>query len=307
MKKKNALFIMLTVVMALCFSTSAMAINKNAQKSDSSQYYVEYDLISGTKTRKKIFIPQSFYSVNEYSKPATEGNNNLGVPIYDPVDDLPITRGYDPDSWKKVTNTKVTPYMKIAYLVINFKSGTQTGTGFMIESGKILTSAHCLYNSHSGHIGETPTSIDVYFGRNGSYSYSYLNCKANSFKVNSEYADNSNEDYDYGIITVDKSVSDKTGTFGWSTSIDEDATYTLTGYPYDSKKYYGKVMYTDSGSVGPVWSKSFDHSLNSCGGVSGGPIYNSSNQVIGIHSRSTSSKGGTATRFTSDVRALIKQ
>lgn len=177
----------------------------------------------------------------------------------------------------------------------------------MIASGKVLTAAHCLSNTKSGHVGETPTSVQVYFGRNGNYRFQSLTCYASSYDVNPEWDENRNEDYDFAVINVSTSISAKTGYFGYTTTLDENAKYTLAGYPYDQKKYFGSYLYADDGYTETVWSDSFTHDMNCCGGISGGPIYNGAFRVVGIHTWGSTTQGGTATKMTMNVVNLITQ
>lgn len=83
------------------------------------------------------------------------------------------------------------------------------------------------------------------------------------------------------------------------------------GTLYDQVKYSGYYMYTDSGTLSSgIYDDdtSFRHYFDSCGGVSGAPIYdNATGRVIGIHTwgHGTDVQGGTATKITTDVVALI--
>ncbi|WP_044975341.1 trypsin-like serine protease [Ruminococcus sp. HUN007] len=79
-----------------------------------------------------------------------------------------------------------------------------TGTGFVVGSNKILTAAHCVYNTHTN----TPfcnISIDVYDGP----GYSANNYSANYYHIPENY--HLAPDYvsycDYAIITVDHTFS----------------------------------------------------------------------------------------------------
>lgn len=302
MKKK-----LIALLLAVCLVCSLSSIASAAEPST----MVTYDLETHTRTETQLNNLSTYSSQEVFSDPVPgtgDFESLLAQGIVQLVEEDEVfpeidTYAYD-DNWTKVTSPNSFPYRAIAYLLIHFPSGNQTGTGFVLASGKVVTAAHCLYNVKSGHVGETPTSIDVYFGWNNGSNYNYVNAKASAFHVNSMWDSYLDANYDYGVIDINSSITDATGRFGRKTTVSSSTKYTLTGIPYDQEVYFGKYMYTDTGKVDSWTTRTIQHSLNCCGGISGAPLYDPDNYVVGLHTWSNSTYG-TATRITSDLVSML--
>lgn len=300
--KKRFIALLLAVCLVCSFSTIASAAESSTM--------VTYDLVTHTRTETQLNNP-SMFSSQEVSSDPVQGTGDFGPLLAEGVVELAEdgifpkidTYAYD-DNWTRVSSPTSFPYCAIAFLKIYFPSGTQTGTGFVLASGKVVTAAHCLYNLHDGHVGETPTSITVYFGWNNQNSVQSVTAQASAFHVNSKWDSNLDANYDYGVIDINSSITSVTRKFTYSKTVNANTKYTLTGIPYDKKVYFGNYMYTDTGKVDSWDDRTIQHSLNCCGGISGAPLYDSDNKVVGLHTWSTD-EYGTATRITNDLISML--
>lgn len=302
MKKK-----LIAILLAACFVCSLSSIASAAEPST----MVTYDLVAHTRTETEL-NKISMFSMQEVSKAPVPGTGDFESLLADGTLQLVEEDELTPDiapysydnNWTKVTTPREFPYRSIAYLKIYFPSGFQSGTGFALAPGKIVTAAHCLYNLKSGHEGETPTRIEVYFGWNNGSSYRTAKATASAFHVNDMWDSYLDANYDYGVIDIDSTITSATGRLGRKTSVSGSTDYTLTGIPYDNEKYFGYYMYTDTGRIDDWDSRTIQHSLNCCGGISGAPLYDSDYYAVGLHTWSNSSYG-TATRITSDLESML--
>lgn len=206
--------------------------------------------------------------------------------------------------WTQVTNTNVSPYIRVAMLKIRYKNGKISyGTGASVGSGVVLTAAHCLIDPDTGSEAD---SIELFFGRNNS-SY-YVKATSSSWEKNPNYTGYEPKD-DFGIIRVSTSVTSKTGGFGL-TSAKPSANMTLTGYPWveGSNVYNGFKCYTDVGNVTTLYTDgTMQHSMYCTNCDSGAPIYYNG-YIYGIHSGDrTGVIGGIAKRVDSSVISLVRK
>lgn len=197
--------------------------------------------------------------------------------------------GYD-GSWKRVTNTKVSPYKAIAQLKITWTDGTYNyGSAAAVGDGAVLTAAHCLYNPSNP---KKVRRIDLYFGQNNGSYYKATTGKKyylpNGWKELPEY----DLTKDYAVIVVDKSVTKAVGTLSYSTVLPTTSdTLTLTGYPWvkGSSQYNALNCYKDTGNVTSFYTGklAYKHNINCTAGDSGAPVYKDYGDdyvVCGIHS-----------------------
>lgn len=192
------------------------------------------------------------------------------------------------DDREKVNTVDYSPYNKIACLIIKWSNGTKTktsmGTGFMIGSNHMLTAAHCVYDKEWGVYAK---SITAYFGANG-VVYSKA-VSASEWSCCSSYPSDFSADNDWGCVKL--SSNPGRGYFSLTSSTSGTATVTICGYPGDKKVEsesatignYLRYMYKMSGRLRTVDLGFVTYTIDTYRGQSGSPIYNSSNQVLGIH------------------------
>jgi glutamyl endopeptidase len=95
--------------------------------------------------------------------------------------------------------------------------------------------------------------------------------------------------YDWGMIRFSTNVGTTTGYFGALTtnSSQTGTQVTLRGYPGD--KSLGQLWTMSGAIVGNNFSSSkLNYQMDTYGGQSGSPVYNSSFQAVAIHTNSTS-------------------
>ncbi|MBQ9098107.1 MAG: trypsin-like serine protease [Clostridia bacterium] len=179
------------------------------------------------------------------------------------------------DSRQKVSNTEQSPNSAICYMEMEIGGTTYTGTAFMVSKNVALTAGHNLYDNF-----QMASEVKVWPGKNG---YGLWNNPYGTAKkltiLTPTYDTNTNEKYDWGIIVLKENIGDDCG---WlELTYDHGSVFpvnmTLTGYTDD---YY---QYTATDQVVNIDSHLLYHRIDSSGGQSGSPIYDSNNKVHAIH------------------------
>lgn len=330
MKSKKTMALFLALTMSLSMATVSYAEELKVEKteestSENSELVTEYDVYD-FETGEEYTIPATiFHQMGEEvtipSKPAqgnleripfTEEELREREAYYQEHPEMfPELYGYE-GKWDPVTNVDIMPYSAIARLKITWSDGRiEFASGAAVNDGVVLTAAHCIYD----HINKrTARSIDIYFGEDGN-GYN-VHAKAKQRITSSGWQNRPKYEiaHDYAVLTVDRSVTNKTGTLSVSTVLPTTSdVLTLTAYPYLTTTN-GKVCYTDTGSMTKKDIGFYKHNMDCTDGSSGGPVYKDYGDdwvVCGIHcadfyKNDQLQQGGGAKTIDSNVLNLIK-
>jgi V8-like Glu-specific endopeptidase len=189
-----------------------------------------------------------------------------------------------PDTREKVPNadTVKSPYSAVCNLTINWSDGTKTyGTGFLISDTRVVTTAHCMYNRKTG---ATAKSIIVAPGDRVS-GHPYGTKTAKSFHYPDEYETSSYpKNYDYGYMELSSAFAGSPATLKLSTDYDRSFTNmkaTIIGFDM-----YTAQMYRQTEKIEYASSTQLFHRMDTLGGMSGSPVLDSNNKVVGINAYS---------------------
>ena len=201
------------------------------------------------------------------------------------------------DERVKVDPETSPPYNWICSLVITAVNGEQCiGSGFKIHipninCGVVVTSGHCVYLH-----GAYAENVIVTFP-----GYAPILVKQADLYASPEYIQDSNPDYDYGLIILNGNSNEG---FGWSAIVPDSELLgrivTNCGYPGD--KYPWPQMWITGGELTEVTTNRLFYMNDTMSGQSGSPVYTWYKgywTVLGVHSY-----GGcpnSAARFTSKM------
>lgn len=167
--------------------------------------------------------------------------------------------------------------------IVYLTAGSGNGTGFIVGDHVIATSAHCVYGRSTS---EWLSNLKIYFpNENGVTTTTSIN--AVEAHIPSTYKLNSNDKYDYALITVSEDLSDHYHfnlgiPYNMYTNTDF-AKYTIYSTGFSGKHPDGqlnlfpnKQMYTGEGKI--VTGSNVDQNLvcfdtDITYGNSGGPVY----------------------------------
>ncbi|MCW1249850.1 serine protease [Acaricomes phytoseiuli] len=186
-----------------------------------------------------------------------------------------------PDNRRQIKNTRGVPYRAVAELSGNSLSGC---TGWLISADTMVTAGHCVFSAASVR---WTTNFEVRPGRNGDQT-PYGSCRPNQVWTDQRWVSERNWVYDWAVLKLDCSVGQQTGWFGFRTASDaklKGLPVTVTGYPGD--KPLG-TMWSDSNKVASVTPAKVFYPVDTMGGQSGSPVYDSNRQAVAIHNYGTS-------------------
>lgn len=196
------------------------------------------------------------------------------------------------DDRDEVSNTLAFPARTAVKLRMTFGSSTFIGSGIMISEFHVLTAGHCVYDDSAGWVSSIEVSpaqddIDQSNGENGKW---YGTANSTYVRSYSGWTDNGLADWDWGLITLDRSIGNYTGWAGaqwWSdNSVFNGLAVETFGYPGDLQG--GRDMYHASGptSYATDLRVYYTGTMDTAGGQSGsGVIHNdgTGNRVVGVH------------------------
>lgn len=274
-----------------------------------SSDFVEYDCKTGEE-RLVTVNPDDVEALDETSSQASSvaGLVNKTEPGVADTQSIIGT-----DNRTRVTAVKTDPYYRIGFLYITDASGgNYVGTGFLISKNYMLTAAHCVYMS-----GKPVKSVTAYFGANdNSYGVS-----ASSSVVGwcTSYESTKSIANDWGYIKLGSNAGSTCGWFGIGYTTDanlKSASFTICGYPGDKATYnkdskmHGQnvQMWKDSGKLTNIYTGYITYKMDTYGGQSGSPVYNSSSQIVyGIHhGEAVSGSTNGAARITKGIFTHLK-
>ena len=194
-----------------------------------------------------------------------------------------------------VATPSMFPYSAVCTLVNHWPDGTITegGTAWMFWEDVAITAGHCVYNAD---YGGWATKIEV---RPAAYGYNspYGLSEAVAIYSSTKWVEDSNWEYDYGVIKLSTDIGKSTGWFGisWTIFSLKGKDVTITGYPAE----YTRKMHTMSGKITKSTTrKVYYNEIDTTGGQSGSPVYDDDIYVVAIHAYGNSSYGNSATRIT---------
>jgi len=206
------------------------------------------------------------------------------------------------DDREVVTDVLVTPWKKIAALRIKAQNGrTYAGTGWFISPTVLAIAGHCVFMHDEGG---WPVNIEVIPTMDGNNRY-FGSATSTKFESNEGWVNDRNSDYDYGVIFLDKPLSEQIGYFSFAAAPDEYLNANIaniSGYPVDRDR--GTKQYYHARNIFRSSSRRIYYDIDTYGGQSGSPVWMNLGEnervVIGIHTtgNSTSNFG---TRITEEV------
>ncbi len=193
---------------------------------------------------------------------------------------------YLPYGRKLITSANQFPYNTIVYIeTVGGNGGAYIGTGVIIAPNTVLTAGHVVYNAAEGGYIRSATVYQAY--ANGNYNPNTATAVtsevANSDwlvkdKVNPKnYPLGSN---DLAILNLSKNIGLSTGWMGMTSSLSKNQTISLVGFPQD----HFRQLWGMSGNVSQISNPLFNYSnISEFPGQSGSPIFNTSNNIVGIN------------------------
>lgn len=216
------------------------------------------------------------------------------------------------DERKQVDDTTIAPYKGIGYLYCEKPSSISGSRGSCsaFASNAAITAAHVVWDSNCDEYAE---NIQITFARNGSSKpYGTITTQPTEIIIPEQYKNTQSTNYDYAILIYNTTISNYRFGFTSSASATSNGTtVTVTGYPKDTSTATGGTsnsyfQWTDSDSIKASTTYTISYEIDTTGGQSGAPVYNASNQIVGIH-HGGNSTANTARKIDSTLFNLMYQ
>lgn len=172
------------------------------------------------------------------------------------------------DRWQ-IKKTSVWPYSAHGMFLVRWKKKEYQCSGTMVNRRHVLTSAHCLYDEK---LGGWADSIVYYPAKNGKKE-PFKPAQGTHFYTTTGWTDEQLDDYDYGMVVLDRDVGKETGWYGLivlPSKTLKGKWVTVTGYPGDKG---GQTMWTDSDQIKDMSSSRLEYYVDSMKGQSGSAVW----------------------------------
>lgn len=209
-----------------------------------------------------------------FKAPSTSKLRDIGEASFGPPPPKAETVHFDDDR-VKITDTSIYPWRVHASLLITAADGSGwIGTGWFIGPHTLMTAGHVVYIKNSGVPGRDGwvRSIDVMPGRNGT-KLPYGKVTSKNFRTVTGWANNGDENFDYGAIITPTNLGNTTGWFGFGVYSDSDlkaSVGNISGYPGDQPS--GTQWY-DAHRIANVNARKVYYDIDTFGGQSGSAVY----------------------------------
>jgi V8-like Glu-specific endopeptidase len=281
-------FIALALVLALsCFSGTSIFAD------DDLPTYQPGDFVCFNAITGEV----SIVNANDYPALSTSTPSNM-PPTFQ------LFNVFGSDDRTVVEDMSISPYNAIAYLQVIHPNGVDMsrGTATPFAPNAFITSAHILAPFT---LNPTFRSYNLYFEYDGEdYDYYRSYCFPDGEQV---FGDNgfgiefifvphdflltptaANKDSDYAIVVTTENVFPNY--MGFSQTSYTNQNVTLCGFPTETSSTPSGDSehrpYESTGQITGVTADLLYYLIDATDGQSGAPVYNSSNQILGIHSGS---------------------
>lgn len=282
MKKTRIRVIVMCLSLVMCIGISLSATSTNVSntsevsQTENDNLAVKKDLTTGVVEYFDISSLNAMYS-SSMSDDVIETNDISNG-------DCSVTGIVGSDERVRITPTTTYPYSAILYVEVTYPNGyTGKGTAFMIGENLAATAGHVLYDAA---YGGWATSVKVWPAKDGYglWNNPYGTANAVALHTSNLWIENSDLNYDWGLIELDENIGEDTGYFTvkYRDMSLTGTNITITGYPGGELQYY---QYSMSGTITDYTDTTITYTIDTEDGQSGAPVHTTNGYVVyGIHS-----------------------
>lgn len=189
------------------------------------------------------------------------------------------------DERTRIVDTSLAPYRMICALEIQAPWGNFVGTGWLVGPRTVITAGHCVYEP--SQMGGWADTIIVRPGADGDEE-PFGALAATRFEATDRWIEKQEQDFDIGVIHLDKPVDKRIGWFSVASLPDKKLKgymVNVSGYPGDKG---GREQWWARNRVRAVTARRIFYDVDTMGGQSGAAVYivekkGAAPKVVGIH------------------------
>ena len=294
----------------ITFTASALSNEKVYGDNEQIWETVTYDYV--TKTEKVEQVEKSSFKADIQSKLQSMGltEKNItqayspGIPEQPNIITPRVVHGEDN---RIQVNPNNSPYCRILALRLGQDTngdGTtdiwSLGTGFLEGYDVMATAGHNFWGgSSNGWVEE----CRVYVRQNSS-TYGNTFYYPLSWTCASNYTSSGDTNYDWCVVTLQNNLGSANGWFGkgWSSGSVNGKSVTVSGYPGDHRG----LQYKDSGTTSGSTTYKVLYDIDTVGGQSGSPVYDSNHIVWAVHTTASNFPNNSGNRITEWLYTILQ-
>lgn len=223
---------------------------------------------------ERVQMPPRAEALESLSAPTGKQLPDIGLASFtDSQIILETVHGHDDRA--RITDTDKYPWRVNASLSITAQDGSQwIGTAWFISPRTLITAGHCVYikGSTIPNRNGWVKSIQVMPGRDEA-KLPFGSATSTQFWTVRGWAENGDENYDYGAIILPTPLGSAVGNYGFATKADTDlasSVANIAGYPGDQAP--GTLWY-DKRKIAAVNPNKVYYDIDTYGGQSGAAVY----------------------------------
>ncbi|SCS40902.1 trypsin-like serine peptidase [Staphylococcus caeli] len=183
-------------------------------------------------------------------------------------------------------------YQSVGYINI----GNKIATGVVIDKNTVLTNKH-VANGSNGNMTFAPAAKDENTFPYGTFTEKEVKAYPGNEDIVIVHFNENEAGQSIGDVVQTATIKD-------AADVTKDAPITVTGYPGDKAL---ATMWESKGAVLENNGTQFTYNASTFGGNSGSPVFNSSNEVIGIHQGGIEGESNSAVAISGEVLNFINE
>lgn len=275
--------ILFSILTVMFLSNNIMVQAADIELESDAIEIFEKDLITGEESTEVITV--------------SNDENILNSEGYRPEEPMPNVIIDEDDTGEVIDMLlSVMPYSAIGRVQVTYTDGTSgSGTGFLFGPNDVATAAHVLC-----HKGSVAKEISFWIPGAGGPVTTYKGTKQ---AFPSEFKENDDGEYDWGVFHINSNIGNTKGYFGWVSNVTIGTVVQVIGYHNSKMMIAGeRVTY--------VTDRLVKYKVDTLPGQSGGPVLNRAldNKIVAIHSAgSASEKINWGCRVTSQMSTVLNK
>ncbi|RQM98922.1 trypsin-like serine peptidase [Staphylococcus warneri] len=199
----------------------------------------------------------------------------------------------------QINDTTLGHYAPVTFVQVQSNEGTFIASGVVVGKNKLLTNKHVVDATHGNPraLKAFPSAVNQNNYPNGGFTGEQITKYPGNADLAIVKFSPNDKNQNIGEVVTPATLSDNSDT-------NQNQPITVTGYPGDKPL---ATMWESRGKITQIQGEDMHYDLSTTGGNSGSPVFNSRNEVIGIHWGGAANSYNGAVFINKDVQNFLKQ